>query len=258
MDRQHRRELKHDKFVDELGTLSSRARENQRVLVTITAVAVAVAVIAYGIFFYRSNREKHAQDELSVAIDTMQSPLLPPAGSPPGTQPQPGAKYKTEKERDDAARMQLQAVETKYGGSDAADVAGLFLARLDANHGDNATAKKLLQQFVSDHPKHFLVGGARYSLYQLRIEGGEAPQVITDVQAQLAKPADQALLPPDTLLMLLAHAYDAQGQIEKSRDAYRRIATEFPDSAYAIEAQRKIGAAGAGSGFGGMSLGGQA
>jgi len=51
MDRQHRRELKHDKFVDELGTLSSRARENQRVLVTITAVAVAVAVIAYGIFF---------------------------------------------------------------------------------------------------------------------------------------------------------------------------------------------------------------
>src|ERR1043165_2092469 len=64
MDRQHRRELKHDKFVDELGTLSSRARENQRVLVTITAVAVAVAVIAYGIFFYRSNREKKAQDEL--------------------------------------------------------------------------------------------------------------------------------------------------------------------------------------------------
>jgi TolA-binding protein len=254
MDRQHRRELKRDKFVDELGTLSSRARENQRILITITAVAVAVALIAYGIFFYRSNREKKAQDELSVAIDTMQAPLLPP----PGTPAQPGAKYKTEKERDDAARVQLQAVETKYGGSDAADVAGLFLARLDASHGDNATAKKLLQQFVSDHPKHFLVGSARYSLYQLRIEAGEAPQVVTDVQAQLAKPADQALLPPDTLLMLLAHAYDAQGQIEKSRDAYRRIATEFPDSPYAIEAQRKIGNAGAGSGFGGMSLGGQA
>ena len=79
---------------------------------------------------------------------------------------------------------------------------------------------------------------------------------MTDVQAQLAKPADQALLPPDTLLVLLAHAYDAQGDIGKSRDAYRRITTEFPDSPYAIEAQRKIGNAGAGSGLGGMGFGG--
>lgn len=253
MDRQHRRELKHDKFVDELGTLSSRAKDNQRILITITGVAVAAALIAYGIFFYRSNREKHAQDALSAAIDTMQAPLLPP----PGGQAQPGAKYKTDKERDEAARKQFQDVESKYSGSDAADVAGLFLARLDVGHGDTATAKKLLQDFVSDHPKNFLVGSARYSLYQLRIEAGEGPQIVTEVQAQLAKPADQAILPPDTLLNLLAHAYDAQGQIEKSRDAYRRIATEFPDSPYAIEAQRKIGAAGSGSGFGGLG-GGQA
>ena len=32
MDRQHRRELKHDRFVDELGTLSDKARDNQRFL----------------------------------------------------------------------------------------------------------------------------------------------------------------------------------------------------------------------------------
>ena len=252
MDRSHRRELKHDKFVDELGTLSSRARENQRILIAITAAAVAVAVIAYGIYFYRSNREKHAGAALATAISTMDSPLLPP----PGGQAQPNAKYKTEKERSAAAETQFKDVVSKYSGSDAAGVAGLYLARLDAAHGDNATARKLLQEFVSDHPKNFLVGSARYSLYQLRIEGGEGPQVVTDVQAQLAKPADQALLPPDTLLVLLAHAYDAQGNIEKSRDAYRRITTEFPDSPYAIEAQRKIGNAGAGSGLGGLGLGG--
>jgi hypothetical protein len=247
MHRQHRRELKHDKFVDELGTLSSRARENQRILVTITAVAVAAAVIAYGIFFYRSNREKRGQAALALAIQTMESPLLPP----PGGQAQPGAKFKTEKERNDAAEKHFKEVDAKYSGTDAAGVAGLYLARLDANHGDNATAKKLLQAFVSDHPTHYLVGGARYSLYQLRIEGGEAPQVVTEVQGQLAKPADQTILPPDTLLVLLAHAYDAEGDAVKSRDAYRRITTEFPDSPYALEAQRKIGAGGAG---GGMSM----
>lgn len=252
MDRQHRRELKHDKFVDELGTLSSRARENQRILITITAAAVVIAVIAYGIFFYRSTREKHAQDALASAIATMDSPLLPPAGG----QAQPGAKFKTEQERNVAATKQFQDIVSKYSGSDAADVAGLYLARLDAAKGDTVGAKKLLQEFVSDHPKNILVGSARYSLYQLRIEGGEAPQVATDVQAQLAKPADQTVLPPDTLLVVLAHAYDAEGQPDKSRDTYRRIATEFPDSPYALEAQRKIGAAGAGSGLGGLNLGG--
>ncbi len=252
MDRQHRRELRHDKFVDELGTLSSRARENQRLLITITAAAVALAVIVWGVYFYRSTREKHAQEALATAIRTMDSPLMPPAGG----QAQPGAKFKTDKERDAAATTQFKDVVSKYSGSDAADVAGLYLARLDAAHGDTATAKKLLQEFVSDHPKHFLVGSARYGLYQLRIEAGETPQVLTELQAQLAKPADQALLPPDTLLVLLAHAYDAQGNAEKSRDAFRRIATEFPDSPYAIEAQRKIGASGSGSGLGGLSLGG--
>ena len=212
------------------------------------------ALIAYGIFFYRSNREKHAGVALATAISTNDSPLL----APPGGQAQPGAKYKTEKERSAAAEKEFKDVVNKYSGSDAADVAGLYLARFDAGRGDNATARKLLQQFVSEHPKHFLVGSARYSLYQVRIETGESPQIVTEVQAQLAKPADQALLPPDTLLVLLAHAYDAQGQIEKSRDSYRRIATEFPDSPYAIEAQRKIGAAGAGSGLGGLNLGGSA
>src|SRR5207248_10696738 len=118
----------------------------------------------------------------------------------------------------------FQDIVGKYSGSDAADVAGLYLARVDAAKGDNGTAKKLLQQFVSSHPKHFLVGGARYSLYQLRIEGGEAPQVVTDVQAQLSKPAEQTVLPPDTLLVVLAHAFDAEGQSDKSRDTYRRIA----------------------------------
>lgn len=253
MDRQHRRELKHDKFVDELGTLSSRARENQRLLVTITGAAVVVALIVWGIYFYRSNREKKGDMALASAIQTMDSPLLAPAG---GQAQQPGAKFKTEKERSEAAEKQFKEVGTKYSGTDAADVAGLYLARFDAGRGDTASAKKLLQDFVSDHPKHFLVGSARYSLYQLRIESNEAPAVVTDVQAQLAKPADQALLPPDTLLVLLAHAYDAQGDIGKSRDAYRRITTEFPDSPYAIEAQRKIGNAGAGSGLGGLGFGG--
>ena len=237
MDRQHRRDLKHDKFVDEIGSLSTRARENQRLLLTITAAVVIVAILAYGIYFYRSTREQKGQQALAKAIETIESPLLPA----PGAQPAPDAKFKTAAERTAAAERQFKDVEASYGGTDAADVGSLYLARMAADKGDLASARTRLQKFVSDHPKDLLVTGARYSLYRLRIDNGEAPQVAQELQAEISKP--EPGLPPDSLLALLAHAWDVQGNAEKTKEAYRRIVTEFPDSPYALEAQRRMGPA---------------
>ncbi len=235
MDRQHRRDLKHDRFVDELGVLSGKAKDNQRALAAIAGGALAIALIVYGFYFFRSNRERRAQDLLSTAIDTIESPIATP------TAPNPEAKYKSETERDAVAEKQFKEVKSQYGGTDASDVADLYLARIDAARGDVATARTLLQAFVNDHPKHLLVGSARYSLYQLRIENGEAPQVAKEIDGELTK--TDPVLPADSLLVLLAHAYDVQGNMDKSRDTYRRIITEYPDSPFALEAQRRVGPA---------------
>jgi tetratricopeptide (TPR) repeat protein len=236
MDRQHRRDLKHDKFVDEVGSLTQRARENQRLLIGITAVVVVLALIGYGIYFYGSTREQKAQVALGAAITAIDSPLVQPGV------PNPDAKYKTEQERTAAADTLFHDVQKNYSGTKAADVANIYLARIAASKGDVATAEKLLSDFISEHPKHLLVGAARYSLYQLRIANGEAPKVTIELNAELAKTTDQ-VLPPDTLLALLAQSYDAQGNSEKSKETYRRIATQFPDSPYAVDAQRRVGAA---------------
>ena len=237
MDRQQRRDLKHDKFVDEIGSLSTRARENQRLLYMIAGATVLIAILVYGIFFYRSNREQKAQQDLSAAIETIESPLIPAAGA----EPVPNAKFKTEPERTAAAEKQFRTVSASYGSTDAADVANLYLARIQAGKGDIAGARTLLQQFINGNPKHLLVNGARYSLYQLRIDNGEAPQVAQELQAEISKP-DPAL-PADSLLSLLAHDWEVQGNPDKVKETYRRIVTEFPDSPYALEAQRRIGPA---------------
>lgn len=237
MDRQHRRDLKHDKFVDEMGALSTRARENRRLLLLITCAVVALAVLGYGLYFYHSSKEQKGQVTLGKAIDTIESPLVPP----PGGQAMPNARFKTDAERQAAAEKLFKEVETKFSGTDAADVAGLYLARIEALGGNTASARKRLQHFANEHPRHLLVGGVRYSLYQLRIDGGEAGQVAQELQAQIGK--SDSILPSDTLLVLLAHAYDAQGNADKSKETYRRIATEFPDSPYAVEAQRRAGPA---------------
>ena len=235
MDRQHRRELKHDKFVDEVGVLTSRARENQRILIIVAVAALLIAAGTYGYFFYRSNEERKGQAVLATAIETIESPLIVEGSA------NSRAKFKTDAERTAAAEKQFKDVIARFGGTDAADVAGLYLARISAGRGDSATAKKMLQDFVNEHPTHLLVGGARYSLYQMRIDSGEAAQVATELNAELSKPEAEMSLPGDSLLILLAHAYEAQGNEQKTRETYKRIVTEFPESPFALEAQRRVG-----------------
>jgi TolA-binding protein len=232
MDRQHRHDLKHDKFVDEIGALSARAKDNQRLLLIIGGAAVAIAVIAYGIFFYRSNREKNAQEVLAAAIETAQGTVgeQKPQGST-------GPHFKTEAERDAAAEKQFKDVQARYPGTDAADVAGLYIARAAVTRGDVKTARGLIENFIKAHEDHILVGAARFSLYQLRIDNGEAAQVATELGAELSK--TEPVLPGDSLLMLLAQAHEVQGNTVKSKEAYRRITTEFPESPYVVEAARR-------------------
>jgi TolA-binding protein len=236
MDRQHRHDLKHDKFVDEVGALSVRARENQRVLLLIAVGLIGIAALTYGFFFYRSNKESKAQNVLATAIETIEAPVT--------ATPQPnqrGLSFKTEAERTAAAEKLFKDVQTNYSGTDAADVAGLYLARMAAGRGDVDVARKNYEAFIDDHDDHVLTAGARYSLYQLRIDKGEAAQVITELEAELNKP--EPVLPGDAVLSLLAYAYESSGNADKARDTYRRLSTDYPDSAYALEATRRAGQA---------------
>lgn len=232
MDRQHRHDLKHDKFVDEIGALSVRARDNQRLLLTIGGAVVAIAVIAFGIYFYRANREDQAQQALATAIETAEATIgeTKPEGST-------GPHFKTDAERTAAAEKAFKDIRARYSGTDAGDVAGLYIARISLAKGDVKTARTLLEEFVSDHGDNILVGTARFSLYQLRIENGEAAQVAKELDAELAK--GEPVLPGDSLLILLAQAYEVQGNLAKSKESYRRITTEFPESPYVVEAARR-------------------
>jgi outer membrane protein assembly factor BamD (BamD/ComL family) len=241
MDRQHRHDLKHDKFVDEIGVLTDRARANQRLLFTIGIGLVAIAVITYGVFFYRSNQEEKAQLALASAIDTIEAQVAD-AQTTQQNPNQPAPKFKTADERNASAEKEFREVQSKFGGTDAADIAGLYLARLSVGKGDVAAARKGLQTFIDEHGSHPLLGAsARYSLYQLRIENGEAAQVANEIELELKK-ADPAL-PGDALLVLQGQAYDVQGNPAKARETYRRLTTEFPESQYAVEAARRAGQA---------------
>jgi TolA-binding protein len=233
LDRNTRRGIKHDKFVDEMGAAYAIANRN-RARVAMGAIAVlAMALIAWGIVIWRGRQAATAQAKLAEAITVMDAPT--------GSAPQPGVEapqFKTEQEKYAKAEPMFAAIVDDYSGSDAADVADLYLAHIATGKGDVNGARTRFEKFVREHPDHILAGGAQMSLYELRLQGGSAKDVVTELEQALSK--DDTILPKDAILAVLARAYEVTGAPAKARDIYQRIVNEFPESPYTMDAQRKL------------------
>jgi TolA-binding protein len=226
-----RHDIRHDKFVEEVNSFYDTMRENATRFIGAVIVLLALFGIAYAVYAYRSHQESVAQKQLALAIDIMISPV---GAQQPGA---PASKYRTEAEKIAKAQPILAEV-AKKRGTDAADIAELYIASLAAQKGDVAGAQKRLEAFIKDHPKSILAGSARMSLYDLKLASGDPKDVIFDLERELKN--EKSTLPKDAILAELAKAYQKTGDEAKARETYQRIITEFPDSAFASDAQRRF------------------
>jgi TolA-binding protein len=230
--RLNRQNMKHDKFLDEVEGAYEAIRLNRRRLIGATLAILVAVAIGGAIYLYQQNQEKAAQLLLADGIATMEKPVATAQGAPAD------APFKTEQERSAAAEKIFKQVAETYRGRDAADVASLYLAQMDVSRGKAADARPRLEAFLQAHPTHILAGGAQMSLYEIQLGNGETQKVIDSVNQQLAQ--DSPRLPKDALLGLLAKSYESSGQEAKAKEAYQRFINEYPDSPYAIDAQRKM------------------
>lgn len=233
MDRATRRDIKHDKFVEEMEIAYGVARKNAGRLVAAIVAVIVIAGAVWGFIFWQHKREAEAQVQLAEAIRKYETAV---------GQPGPGGKviYATEEQKLKETEPLFAAIASKYSGRDAADVANLYLAQILAAKGDLKNAETKLDEFVKEHPDHLLGAAARIGLYNARIATGAAgaKDAIKSLENELNDQKNP--LPVDTVLALLARAYETSGDPAKARDAYQRIVNEFPDSPYTLEAQRKI------------------
>ncbi|MEO8217283.1 MAG: tetratricopeptide repeat protein [Acidobacteriota bacterium] len=227
--------MKHDQFVEDVGSAYSFAQSHRRNIVVAIVAGVVLLAAGWGYYVWRQHQEDAAQDQLAAAIEIMDTAVAgtPGAQNATKTLPSEAAKFTQ-------AEPLLKAVVSKYGSSDAADVAELYLARISAGRGDTAGATSLLQGFLRDHPGSILAGPAQLSLYQLQLHGEAAKALIPELEQKVSQ--DTAVLPRDAMLSLLGQAYEVTGQETRARDSWRRIVNEFPDSPYVVDAQRKLAA----------------
>lgn len=166
MDRAHRQELKHDRFVEQVGHTVEYASEHKQQIFRYGIVAVVVLALLLGGYWYRKSQAVTRQDALREAI-RKQEGQVGPAQSPYLIA------YPTEAEKQKAVVASWNELVSKYDGSDEAMIGHFYLGINAADQGNAQEAEKHLKT-VADSGKSAYASQAKLSLANLYESQGKA------------------------------------------------------------------------------------
>jgi TolA-binding protein len=159
VDRAHRRELKHDKFVEQVGHSVEYAAEHKSQFVRIGGAVLGVLVLGLAWYFYSNNQAAARQQALRQAM-RVQEAQIGPGGN------EYVVSFPTQAEKDAAVVKAFTEVTTKYPGSDEGAIAQYFLGIAAADQGKLAEAEKHLKAAV-DAADEVYASQAKLSLAQV-------------------------------------------------------------------------------------------
>jgi tetratricopeptide (TPR) repeat protein len=232
-----RKEMKKNELATAVHRTVDYAEHHTRGLLIAIGAAAAAALLGLGIWVFLGHRTGQANEALAAALEVYQAPI-DPATPKPNDPDAPS--FGTEAARRTAAKALFEKVRDKHPWSDAADVAGLFLANIAVAEGHPERARELWQDFLDEHEGHMLAGEAQLSLLALDRSQGKAAAVAAELKRLLEEP--EPPLPQDVLLYQLAITQEQLGRADEATQAYQRIVDEYPRSSYRPLAQQKVAA----------------
>jgi predicted negative regulator of RcsB-dependent stress response len=230
-----RKDIKRDDFAAAVGRSVEYAESHVKTILYAVGGVLALGAVAAGVWFFLGSRRQEANEALAAATKVYQAPIAA-TGAKPNDPSEPS--FATEAARRARAKELLEKVRDDYGMTDAADVAGLYLAPIAADEGKLDEARKLWSDFVDEHGDSMLAGEARLNLIDLDRKQGKGEQVVQDLQAMLDK--GDSPLPQDVILNELAKTLEQLHRPQEAVQNYQRILDEFPQSPYRQEAQQKV------------------
>jgi tetratricopeptide (TPR) repeat protein len=239
-DRLTRKEIKRqDSFQVTMAQSLEWVRSHRRALIA-GAATLVLAVVALGAWaFWVRLSEDEAQALLAEAMAAHRAPIEP-AGEAAAAAGDDEPSFPSEEARRSRAQELFEQVVEEHGASDAADVARVYLAYFAAGAGDAERARELWQDFLDEHPEHMLGAEVRLNLYALDRAAGRGEEVAAELRTMLEQ--DDRPLPEDVVLHELAVTLEALDREEEATEHYQRLASEFPQSPFALAARQKTGA----------------
>jgi TolA-binding protein len=230
-----RKDIKRDELASAVGRGVDYAESHSRQLLVTVGIVLAVVLLGILVYFYVNHHSDAANEALAAAVNVFQAPIQP-AGAKPEDPKEPS--FATEAARQAKARQMLEKVRDSYRFTDAADIATIYLAEIDASTGNLAMARQLWSDFVKKHGDHVLADQARIDLMELDRSEGKGQQVAQRLREMLDQ--TDAPLPQDVILAQLATTLEQLHRDQEAVQTYQRLIDEFPQSPYRATAQQKI------------------
>lgn len=213
MKRITRKNLKSDKFAEEVSTIWDWMAEHKDEVIRYGAIALAVLLVAGGIFYYIRYQAGVRADALAAALRVDNANV--------GGQAQPGMmQFATQDEKDKAWVKAFTDVAVKYHGTQEGAIAEMYLASAEADKGSLANAEKRYREIIDSAPKPYNSMAQMALAQTLNAEGktDEAEKLLRDMIAHPSVAVSKEEATIELALMIgKCHQDDARKMLEPLR-----------------------------------------
>jgi predicted negative regulator of RcsB-dependent stress response len=181
MDRRTRKQLKGDKFAQEVGQTFEFLTTHRTEIIRYGSVALAAILVAGGIYFY----QRHA---VSVREEALAQALRIDDAKVSATPQPPNMTFATQQEQEAAWNKAFSDLTVNYRGTQEGAIGGIYLGGRLAEQGKVTEAEKILKDVVDSAPKEY-AALARISLAQIYAGQGDVNQAKSLMQQVIDHPS---------------------------------------------------------------------
>jgi predicted negative regulator of RcsB-dependent stress response len=174
-----RKQLKSDKFAQEVGLTVTFFEEHQKEIVRYGAIVAVVGLLFAGYLYYQRKQHGVREEALTKAIQVQETPVGPSAGG--------GRGFPTQEAKDQEALRVFTDLRNKYAGSGEGEIAEYYLGAIRADQGKLGEAEKSFQEAAQKSDQNY-ASLARLSLAQIYFADGRTDLGERTLRELIAKP----------------------------------------------------------------------
>jgi predicted negative regulator of RcsB-dependent stress response len=215
MDSTHRKQLKQDKFVEEVEHSVDFLTQHKKAATQYGAIALAVLVVAGGFYYFRTQQAATRATALADAMHVSNAVISANAAPP-------NLNFATQDLKDAAVSAAYQKVADQYSGTQEGAIAQLSLAGMKVDKNDLDGATKLYQTVADTAPANY-ASLAKLSLSDIYSAQGKSADAEKILRSLIDSPTafvskDQASLSLGRLLAT-SNPVEARKILEPLREA---------------------------------------
>jgi predicted negative regulator of RcsB-dependent stress response len=180
MDRYTRKQLKSDKFAQEVGQTFEFLTTHRTEIIRYGSAALAAILVAGGIYFYHRHAASVREEALAQALRIEDAKIS-------ATPQPPNMTFATQQEQETAWNKAFGDLATNYRGTQEGAIGGIYLGGRLAEKGKVNEAERILKDVADSAPKEYSAL-AKVSLAQIYAGQGDIKQAQSLLQEVIDHP----------------------------------------------------------------------